>query len=133
MEGDEKVANLHKVHIKQNKMAAPFKKAEFNIRYGVGIDKVQELIDLGHEVDVIKKRGDTIKYGEDKFSIAEFTELLETNEGFYDEIRSKILAQSKVKQLNNTFESKEELIEQTNELVNELILEDESENKEITS
>jgi hypothetical protein len=127
------VANLHKVHIKKNKMAAPFKKAEFNIRYGVGIDKVQELIDLGHEVDVIKKRGDTIKYGEDKFSIAEFTELLETNEGFYDEIRSKILAQSKVKQLNNTFESKEELIEQTNELVNELILEDESENKEITS
>lgn len=131
MEGDEKVGNLHKVHIKKNKMAAPFKKAEFNIRYGVGIDKIQELIDLGHEIEVIKKRGDTIKYGEDKFSIAEFTDLLQTNEGFYDDIRSKILAQSKVKQLNNTFESKEDIIEQTNELVNELILEDESENKEI--
>lgn len=52
---DEKVANLHKVHIKKNKMAAPFKKAEFYIEYGRGIDKIKEVIDLGHETEVIKK------------------------------------------------------------------------------
>ena len=121
---DEKVANLHKVHIKKNKMAAPFKKAEFYIEYGKGIDKIKEAIDLGHETEVIKKRGDTIKYGEDKFTVEEFTNLLRDNEDFFNEIRNKILAQSKVKNLNNTFESKEEIIEQVNTLVNELIEED---------
>lgn len=123
-EGDDKVANLHKANIVKNKLASPFRSASFYIRYGFGIDQIQEIIDLGHETEVIKKRGDTIKYGEDKFTVEEFTNLLRDNEDFFNEIRNKILAQSKVKNLNNTFESKEEIIEQINELTNELIEED---------
>ena len=44
----------------KNKVAPPFKKAEFNIEFGVGIDKVAELVDLAVECEIIKKSKGTV-------------------------------------------------------------------------
>jgi recombination protein RecA len=55
--GDEVVGNLHRVKVVKNKVAPPFKEAEFEIRYGEGIDKVSSLIDAAVKYNVIEKAG----------------------------------------------------------------------------
>jgi recombination protein RecA len=80
VEGDEKTGNLHKIHIKKNKMAAPFKKAEFYIRYGKGIDKYMEILELAHEYEVGKKYGKSYTYDSIKYDMEEFTQMLRDNE-----------------------------------------------------
>ena len=54
--------------IVKNKMAPPFKKAEFDIVFGEGISHVGEIIDLGVEYDVIKKSGSWFSYGDSKLA-----------------------------------------------------------------
>ncbi|WP_022834645.1 recombinase RecA [Salisaeta longa] len=64
-DGSDVVGNRTRVKVKKNKVAPPFKEAEFDIIYGEGISSLGEIIDLGTEFDIIEKRGSWYSYDDD--------------------------------------------------------------------
>ncbi len=96
-DGDEANGNRTKVKIVKNKMAPPFKKAEFDIIFGEGISKIGEIIDLGVEFDIIKKSGSWFSYGDTKIGQGRdaVKKMLQDNPELADEIEAKIREQIK--------------------------------------
>ena len=91
-DSDEVSGNRVKVKIVKNKVAPPFRIAEFDIMFGAGISKVGEIIDLGVEYGIIKKAGSWFSYGETKLGQGRdgVKQLLLDNPELSDELEAKI-------------------------------------------
>ncbi len=91
-DGDDATGNRARVKVVKNKMAPPFRKAEFDIVFGEGISKVGEIVDLGVELDIIKKSGSWFSYGESKLAQGRdaVKQLLRDNPELCDEIEAKV-------------------------------------------
>jgi recombination protein RecA len=91
-DGEEVIGNRVKVKVVKNKVAPPFRKAEFDIMYGEGISKVGEIIDLGVELNILKKSGSWFSYGETRLGQGRdsIKTLLLDNPELADELEAKI-------------------------------------------
>lgn len=92
-DGDEVIGNQTRVKIVKNKVAPPFKKAEFDIMFGEGISRVGEIVDLGVEYGIIKKSGSWFSYGDTKLAQGRdaVKQLLKDNPELASEIENKIM------------------------------------------
>ena len=100
-DGEEAVGNRVKVKVVKNKVAPPFRAAEFDIVFGEGISKMGEIVDMGVELGIIAKSGSWFSYGTDKLGQGRDTvkQLLHDNPELATEIESKI--REKVKEMQN--------------------------------
>jgi recombination protein RecA len=98
-DGDEAVGNRVKVKVVKNKVAPPFRSAEFDIVFGEGISKNGEIIDIGVELNIIQKSGSWFSYNGDKLGQGRETvkQLMFDNPGLAAEIEGKI--REKLKEL----------------------------------
>ena len=93
-EGDEVIGNQTRVKVVKNKVAPPFKKAEFDIMFGEGISKAGEIIDMGVETGIIKKSGSWFSYGDSKLAQGRDAckRLIQDNPELAAELEEKIMA-----------------------------------------
>ncbi len=91
-EGEDITGNRVRVKIVKNKVAPPFRKAEFDIVYGLGISKLGEIIDLGVDKNIIKKSGSWFSYGDTKLGQGRdaVKNLLNDNPELAEELETKI-------------------------------------------
>ncbi|MRT91858.1 recombinase RecA [Ancylomarina sp. 16SWW S1-10-2] len=92
-DGDEVLGNHTRVKVVKNKVAPPFRKAEFDIMYGKGVSKTGEIVDLGVDFNVIKKSGSWFSYGEVKLGQGReaVKRLIADNVELAEELEAKII------------------------------------------
>ena len=97
-DGENVIGNQTRVKVVKNKIAPPFRKAEFDIMFGEGISRSGEIVDLGVENGIIKKSGSWFSYGETKLGQGRdgVKKLLEDNPELSAELEAKIMEQIKV-------------------------------------
>lgn len=90
--GNEFVGSRTRAKIVKNKVAPPFKQAEFDIMYGTGIDRDGEICDLAVNLGIIKKSGSWFSYGEQRFQGRDkLKELIKTDKEFASEIEKAVI------------------------------------------
>jgi recombination protein RecA len=91
-DGENVIGNRTKVKVVKNKVAPPFKTAEFDIMYGEGVSKTGEILDLAVEFDIIKKAGSWFSYGETKLGQGRdaVKSLIKDNPELAEELEAKI-------------------------------------------
>ncbi|MFM2377334.1 MAG: recombinase RecA, partial [Bacteroidota bacterium] len=102
-EGNDITGNRVKVKIAKNKVAPPFKVAEFDISYGEGISKAGEIVDLGSELGIIQKSGSWFSYEGDKLGQGRdaVKTLLHDNPELMEKLEAKILEKMGIKAGNH--------------------------------
>lgn len=98
--GSEVIGTRTKVKIVKNKLAPPFKQAEFDIMYGRGISKSGEILDLAAEYDIIKKSGSWFSYGEERLGQGrdKVKDIIENDPEFADKLETEIKKKIKEQQ-----------------------------------
>ena len=101
-DGDEVKGNQVRVKVVKNKVAPPFRKAELDIMFGTGISKAGEILDLGVQLNIIKKSGSWFSYSDQKLAQGRDAskKLIEDNPELAEEIEAKIMAQLTGKNLD---------------------------------
>ena len=91
-DGDQPIGNQVRVKVVKNKVAPPFRKAEFEITFGEGISHIGEIVDLGTELGIIKKSGSWFSYGETKIGQGRdaVKRILKDNPELCEEIEAQI-------------------------------------------
>lgn len=91
-DGDNVIGNRTKVKVVKNKVAPPFKTAEFDIMYGEGVSKTGEILDLAVEFEIIRKAGSWFSYGDTKLGQGRdaVKTLIKDNPELADELEQKI-------------------------------------------
>ena len=92
-DGDQVIGNQVRVKVVKNKVAPPFRKAEFEITFGEGISRIGEIVDLGVEYGIIKKSGSWFSYGDSKLAQGRDAtkQLLKDNPELCDELEAQIM------------------------------------------
>jgi recombination protein RecA len=92
-EGEEAIGSRTRVKIVKNKLAPPFKKADFDILYGEGISQLGEIVDLGTDFNIIKKSGSWFSYGDTKIGQGRdaVKQILKDNPELYEELKAKVM------------------------------------------
>ena len=96
-DGDQQVGNQVRVKVVKNKVAPPFKKAEFEILFGEGISKVGEILDNAVELNIIKKSGSFFSYDDTRLGQGRdnVKTLLKDNPELLEEIEARVKEQLK--------------------------------------
>ncbi len=98
-DGEDATGNQVRVKVVKNKVAPPFRKAEFDIMFGEGISRTGEIVDMGVEYNVIKKSGSWFSYGDSKLAQGRDAtkNLIKDNPELAGELEAKIVEAIKVK------------------------------------
>jgi recombination protein RecA len=92
-EGEEIIGNRTRVKVVKNKLAPPFRKADFDILYGEGISQAGEIVDLGVDFNIIKKSGSWFSYGETKLGQGRdaVKQIILDNPELYEELKARVM------------------------------------------
>ena len=112
-QGDKVLGSRTRVKVVKNKVAPPFKQAEFDIMYGEGISKVGDLLDIAADVDIVKKSGawysyNDIKLGQGRENVKKF---LEDNPDLISEIDEKVRKHYKLDENRENAQEEEDTLE----------------------
>lgn len=106
--GNDFIGSRTRAKIVKNKVAPPFKSAEFDIMYGTGIDRVGELADLAVKLEIVKKSGSWFSYGDQRFQGRDkLKDLINNDKAFADELETRVK-----NMLSNLGSEEEEVIEE---------------------
>lgn len=99
--GDEVKSNKTRVKVVKNKVAPPFRQAEFDIEFGVGIVKEAEILDASVELEIVKKAGSWYSYGETKLGQGKeaIVQLLRDNPELLEELEEQVLIMCGIKEV----------------------------------
>ncbi|MBO1897709.1 recombinase RecA [Shewanella sp. BF02_Schw] len=117
-DGDEVIGNATRVKVVKNKIAAPFKQAEFEIIYGKGINKTAEILDLAVANGIVQKAGAWYAYEGDNFGQGrkKSCEVLESDKELLNEIKAKLKSGVKATSMDDESDSKASKTEDAPEL-----------------
>lgn len=110
--GSEMIGSRTRARVVKNKVAPPFREAEFDVMYGKGISHTGELVDMGLELDVLKRSGAWFYYGDTRIGQGKdnVKQLLEENEQLAKEIEEKIQERYEAKMSGKQIPQEEEVI-----------------------
>ena len=91
-DGQDVYGNITKVKATKNKMSPPYRKSDFEIVYGVGIDKVGETLQLLHEFGLGRKYGKTYTFDDIKYDLDEFKQMILEDVNFFEDLKSKLVS-----------------------------------------